>query len=109
MAKGVKGFEPGTSGNPQGRPVGATNKIGRSVKEQIADFLNDKILELPEIWNKLNARDKASFIKDLLPFHIARLQAQNIEVTTDLSSLSNEQLIIMGNHIFKLQSNGETS
>ena len=99
--KGKKGFEPGISGNPEGRPPGATNKIGRTVKERIADFLNDKILELPEIWNKLNARDKAALIKDLLPFFLARLQAQSIDLKTDLSSLTEDQLIFICNELFK--------
>jgi len=35
------------------------------------------------------------------------LQSQKVDLATDLSYLSNEQLIVMSNHIFKIQSNGQ--
>jgi hypothetical protein len=83
-------FKPGKSGHPQGRPKGATNKIARPLKEQLSDFLKEKIKELPEIWNKLNARDKASFIKDLLPYYLAKLQT--IQVGIEFEQMSDDQL-----------------
>lgn len=86
----ISRFKPGQSGNPKGRKKGATNKIARPVKEQLSDFLNDKIQELPEIWKKLTPRDKANFIKDLIPYYVARLQS--IQVELEFEQMSNDQL-----------------
>jgi len=86
----ISRFKPGESGNPKGRRPGATNKIARPVKEQLSDFLNDKIQELPEIWKKLTPRDKANFIKDLIPYYVARLQS--IQVGIEFEQMSTDQL-----------------
>jgi len=86
----ISRFKPGVSGNPKGRKPGATNKIARPVKEQLSDFLNDKIQELPEIWKKLTPRDKANFIKDLIPYYVARLQS--IQVGIEFEQMSTDQL-----------------
>ena len=83
-------FKVGESGNRAGRPVGATNKLTIPIKTQLSDFLNEKIQELPAIWDKLTPRDKINFIKDLFPFYMAKLQ--NIELQSDFDKLSDEQL-----------------
>lgn len=99
MAKGKKGFEPGVSGNPEGRPSGVPNKIARPIKEQLSNFLNDKIQELPAIWLKLSPRDKAQFLKDLLPFFLQKLQAISVEL--EFEKLTDEQLEILCNQLIK--------
>ena len=83
-------FKHGESGNPNGRPVGAGSKLAKPLKEQLADFLNLKIQELPGIWNKLTPRDRAALLKDLLPFFMAKMQAVQMEV--DFNNLSEEQV-----------------
>jgi len=83
-------YKTGQSGNPNGRKKGAINKVAKPIKEQLSEFLNEKIQELPAIWNKLNARDKAQFLKDLWPYYMARMQAIQMEV--DLGGLNESQL-----------------
>jgi hypothetical protein len=83
-------FRQGESGNPKGRPQGATNKVARPIKEQLSDFLTAKIQELPEIWSKLSPRDKARFITDLIPYFVARLQS--ISVGVEFDQLNDSQL-----------------
>lgn len=83
-------FRTGKSGNPSGRPTGATNRIIRPVKEQLSDFLNDKLRELPEIWSKLSPRDRANLIKDLLPYFLPRMQT--VEVGLEFAQMSEDQL-----------------
>lgn len=92
-------YKTGQSGNPNGRKKGAINKFAVPIKTQLSDFLNEKIQELPAIWNKLNARDKAQFLKDLLPFFIAKMQAISLEV--EFEKLSDEQLEILCNQLIK--------
>ena len=83
-------FIPGESGNPKGRKPGATNKVAKPIKEQLNNFLNEKILELPEIWTKLTPRDRAGFIKDLVPYYIPKLQT--IEAHLEYNRLTDENL-----------------
>lgn len=83
-------YTKGKSGNPQGRPTGATNKIIRPVKESISDFLSEKLTELPDIWLKLSARDKVSLLKDLLPYFLPRMQT--IAVGVEFEQMSDIQL-----------------
>lgn len=83
-------FERGKSGNPQGRPSGATNKIIRPVKESISDFLSEKLTELPDIWLKLSARDKVNLLKDLLPYFLPKMQT--IAVGVEFPQMTDDQL-----------------
>lgn len=91
-------FKQGQSGNPAGRKKGAINKVAKPIKEQLSDFLSEKIQELPGIWKKLAPRDKTAFIKDLLPFFLQKLQAISVEV--ELEKLTDEQLEILCNKLF---------
>lgn len=83
-------FKAGESGNPSGRKPGAVNKVAKPVKEQLSYFLNEKILELPAIWNKLTARDRASLLKDLWPYFLPKLQT--IEAHLEYDKLTDEGL-----------------
>lgn len=91
-------FKIGQSGNPSGRPQGAVNKLNRSIKELMHDFLINKIQELPAIWDKLTPRDKANFIKDILPYYKAKLQSITIS-DLDFESLSDDQLDLIINKL----------
>ncbi|MDO9254588.1 MAG: hypothetical protein Q7U54_03675 [Bacteroidales bacterium] len=98
-------FKQGKSGNKRGRPKGAGNKIAVSLKGQLSNFLNEKVMELPAIWLKLSPRDKVAFLKDLLPFFLQKLQSINVEV--ELEKLTDEQLEILCNKLFSKQRDEE--
>lgn len=91
-------FKSGESGNPAGRKKGAGNKVAVSLKSELSNFLNEKVMELPAIWLKLSPRDKAQFIKDLLPFFLQKLQAISVEV--EFEKLTDEQLEILCEKLF---------
>ena len=42
------GFVKGMTGNPEGRPKGAQNKINRLLRETIGDFLADNFSKVVE-------------------------------------------------------------
>ena len=82
----------GKTNNKKGRPKGALNKVSGPLKEQIADFLQEKMGELKKIWPQLSARDKAGLLTDLLPFVVPKLGAVNVEADINFSTLPEEQL-----------------
>ena len=92
-------YKTGQSGNPNGRKKGVGNKLAVSLKSELSNFLNEKVMELPAIWLKLSPRDKAQFLKDLLPFFLQKLQAISVEV--EFEKLSDEQLEILCNQLIK--------
>ncbi|MBK7628108.1 MAG: hypothetical protein IPJ16_13095 [Bacteroidales bacterium] len=83
-------FKAGESGNPAGRKPGAINKVAKPVKAQLSSFLNEKLTELPALWDKLTARDRVALLKDLFPYFLPKLQ--NIEAHLEYDRLTDEGL-----------------
>jgi hypothetical protein len=52
----------------KGKPKGATNKNTRDLKEFITSFLNDKSIEIPQMWDELETKDKLTLF-----MHLCRL------------------------------------
>lgn len=77
-------FQPGISGNPNGRRKGSQNKISASLKETLATFTERKLDEELEIlWQDFSARDKLDFFKTALPFLIPKLSTQTVKDDTE--------------------------
>lgn len=85
-------YKPGQSGNPQGRPKGAINKLARPSKEILSEFLNTALEELPTIWAKLKPREKAQLLRDLLPFELAKMQSVSVSGEVSFKEMPEEQL-----------------
>ena len=83
-------FSKGTSGNPEGRPLGAKNKVNQQLRETITDFLNNNFVKIVEDFNYLKPKDRVKLYCDLLQYGLPRLQAVQLE--TDFERLSDEQL-----------------
>lgn len=83
-------YKEGKSGNPNGRPKGAKNKIGGDLREMISEFLKDQFPVIVEDFKKLKPREKAKIYGDLLQYGLPRLQSISME--TQLESLTDEQL-----------------
>lgn len=85
-------FEPGKSGNPEGRPKGAINKGSAQVKAFIEDLLTDpkNVEKLRKEFNSLNGKDMLRAFSDLLPYVVPRLQSTSMEM--DIERLPEDQL-----------------
>lgn len=84
------GFEKGISGNPEGRPKGATNKTSLQLREMITDFLETNFEKIKKDFELLSIKERAKLYCDLLQYSLPRLQAVQLE--TDFERLPDDQL-----------------
>lgn len=83
-------FEKGISGNPEGRPKGASNKTGTQLRELITDFLENNFEKVVNDFAELKPKDRVKLYCDLLQYGLPRLQAVQIE--TEFERLPDDQL-----------------
>lgn len=84
------GFEKGISGNPEGRPKGATNKTSLQLREMITDFLETNFEKIKNDFEMLSAKERAKLYCDLLQYGLPKLQTVQLE--TDFERLPDDQL-----------------
>lgn len=84
----------GKTGNPKGRPKGATNKANRPLKENIANFLQSQWPAIERDLKRLEPKDRVTIYEKLLSFVLPRLKSVDatMEVTQKLEGLSDEKL-----------------
>ena len=62
-------FKPGTSGNPNGRPKGAENKLSSQVRETLTGFVAGKLADLDSLFAGLdNDEARLKYLIQLLPY-----------------------------------------
>lgn len=60
----------GQSGNPSGKPKGAKNRTTKQMKELLTKFAEDKIEDVIDAFDELDAKDKVSAFTSLLKYVI---------------------------------------
>ena len=83
-------FEKGISGNPDGRPKGASNKKTLQLRETISAFLETNFDRVQADFLELKPRDRVKLYCDLLQYGLPRLQAVQLE--TGFERLPEDQL-----------------
>ena len=93
MAKFIKG----ESGNPEGKPKGAKNKMNTIIKEAVINLLEANIEQINEDLQAVDARDRLNFWIKLLEYSLPKLA--RTESGINLNNLSDEQINDMINKI----------
>jgi len=73
------GFKKGQSGNREGRKRGIPNKVTGMLREALADFLEDRVKELPAIFKKLKPDQKIDALVKIASFVLPKMSSLNIE------------------------------
>lgn len=82
----------GKTNNPNGRPKGTPNKVTAELRQKITDFVGANLKDIQKQYNELDANQKLSFLEKLLSYALPKLQSVQMDVTTDLNKLSDEQV-----------------
>lgn len=80
-----------------GRVAGTPNKVTGDLRQSIQSFLDANWGNVQKEFDQLESRDKLLFIDKLLKYALPTLQATTL--TTDLQTLSDEQLDILTQRI----------
>ncbi|HKC37702.1 MAG TPA: DUF5681 domain-containing protein [Chitinophagaceae bacterium] len=81
-------FEKGKSGNPDGRPEGAKNKITGELRTTITNFLEDNFEKVVQDFNALSPKERAKLYCDLLQYGLPKLQSVSLGLEEKSSKLS---------------------
>lgn len=77
-----------------GKPKGAVNKTTKDIKEFITAFLNDKAFEIPQIWDSLEYKDKATLYLHLLKIVMPKPLDESTEYLLSINhSLEKDELM----------------
>lgn len=66
------GLKKGQTNNPNGRPVGSTNKVSRPVKERIGKFVEENFDEYVNDMRQLEPRDRVKAMTELFKLLVPR-------------------------------------
>ena len=83
-------FQKGQSGNPEGRPKGAKNRVGKDLRDRIISFLSNEFENIQKDFEVLESRDRVKLYFYLLQYGLPKLQAVTTE--TQLEQLTDDQL-----------------
>jgi len=85
--KGKRGFQPGQSGNPNGRSLGSKNKTPTELREWIKQFITGNTEQVQADFMAMKPVDRLYFYEKLLRYILPPLSATTI-------NFKNEQAII---------------
>ena len=72
-------FRQGMSGNPKGKPKGATNKNTKELRGKIALILNNHIDKVEQDLKDLSAKDRLNILLQLMKFVTPQLKQVEVE------------------------------
>ncbi|QMU28121.1 hypothetical protein [Adhaeribacter radiodurans] len=84
----------GQTNNPNGRPLGSSNKTTKGMRERITAFLDDNFDQIQEDFGKVKPKEKLDFYVKLMQYSLPSLKAieHNSIVTNKLDNLNDRQL-----------------
>ena len=76
-------FSKGTSGNPNGRPPRAKNKISAKIRDHFQMFLEDNLERIREDFDSLTPEQRIKYSIEIAKFCVPTLKSIELEQTPD--------------------------
>jgi hypothetical protein len=80
----------GHTNNPNGRPIGCTNKSTAHFRQWVGEFLDGQRPQIVKDWKTLEPKDRILMFEKLMRFVLPTLQSTTLQ--SDFEKLSDEQL-----------------
>ena len=74
-------FAKGTSGNPNGRPIGAVNLATKEIREAVTSIVNNNLLQLRADIEAMDPVTRAKVILALMEFVLPKVQRVQVETS----------------------------
>ena len=83
----------GKTGNPNGRPKGAPNKVTYDLRKWVESLVNKNLSKMESDLNKLEPRERLIILERLMQFALPKLQSVNIEAQIQAEYEAIERLL----------------
>jgi len=93
------GFKKGHSGNPEGKPKGAKNKVTIALKERVTLLIENNFEKIEADINKLEPKERVQAIIKLMEFVIPRQFKQDGKLDVDFPNEKKIYISIDGKDI----------
>jgi len=84
------GLTKGMTNNPNGRPIGSTNKATADLRRWVSEFVEDQREQIVKDWKALEPKDRIVMFEKLLRFVLPTLQASTLK--NEFEQLTDDQL-----------------
>ena len=93
MAKNGNSFNKGESGNPAGRPKGATNKTTTDLRTWINTLINKNLPKIEKDLKSLESKDRLVIFERLMQYSLPKLQGVSMEMQIQTEYEALEKLL----------------
>jgi hypothetical protein len=87
------GLKKGMTNNPNGRPIGSTNKSIEELRETVQAFIDNNIDTMQQSFDQLQPKEKLFFMDKMLQYCLPKIQ--NVAISRDEEEHENKMPVFL--------------